>query len=151
VNLFAQGAGLGFGPLETSLRMMSSSGTGQIEQTVMAFQPFCKGMARWQLELLSYGSRRAHAAFELPQRLTRCRTFHEVAAEQARYLEVAAQQSAETAQRLASIWMGMAAMPQMPRSKTAQRDYIRLPESASAPEAGSTGRSGSSPWRPRAA
>jgi hypothetical protein len=149
--MFAQGAGMGFGPLEASLRMMSSSGTGQLEQTVMAFQPFWKGMARWQLELMSYGSRQAHAAVQLPQRLTRCRTFHEVAAEEARYFEVAAQQTAETAQRLAAIWMGMAAMPQIPRTKTAMRDYIRLPESASSADTGSSGRPGSSPWRPRAA
>jgi hypothetical protein len=63
-----------------------------------------KAMARWQLEMMGFTSRRAQAYMEIPSRLSRCRTPQDLMSEQVRFVQIAFQQYQESSQRMLEAW-----------------------------------------------
>lgn len=96
-----------------------------------AYEPMFKNAARWQLELMGLGTRRARAWMELPGEVVRCRTPQELAQLNLEYWQTAGQQYAESAQRLAVLG-GQIAMPRIngewAKAAAPGRDYITFPE-----------------------
>lgn len=85
-----------------------------------------KGVARWQLEVMGFMSRRAQAYMEMPTRLSRCRTPQDLMSEQARFMQIAFQQYAESNKRLMEAWTQMVPNPfnAGAATKPVERDYI---------------------------
>lgn len=85
-----------------------------------------KGVARLQLEVMGYMSRRAQAYMEIPTRLSRCRTPQDLMSEQSRFWHTAFQQYAESNKRIMDAWTQVMPNPfaATAASKPAERDYI---------------------------
>jgi hypothetical protein len=98
-----------------------------------AFAP-AKGLARWQLEMMGFATRRAQACLEFPSRLTQCRTPEDVANEQLRFWREASEQVMESSQRVVELWTQMF-VPAAPESRR-ERDYITFPEPRDASQGG---------------
>jgi hypothetical protein len=67
-----------------------------------------KGVARLQLEMAGFMSRRAQAYLEIPSRLSRCRTPQDLMTEQLRFWQMAFQQYNESSRRVMDAWAQMA-------------------------------------------
>jgi hypothetical protein len=98
------------------------------------YEPFARGLARCNLELMALMSRRAQAYLDIPSRVAQCRTPQDIANQQLRFWQTAMQQYAEGSRRVASIWMSMG-VPAFSDGKgeaQRERDYISFPESKEA-------------------
>lgn len=87
-----------------------------------------KGIARSQLEMMGFFSRRMQAYMEFPARLQQCRTPQDLMNEQARFWQTAFEQYAESGRRMTEAWAQVGLMPgynQQPVRATA-RDYINF-------------------------
>ena len=95
-----------------------------------AYEPLLKGLARWQLEVLTLSSRRAQAYLEMPSRLAQCRTPQDLAGEQMHFLQTAYQQYTECAQRglLALTQLGSPASGAVAAEAPHERDYMTVSE-----------------------
>jgi hypothetical protein len=93
-------------------------------------EPLFKGCARCQLELVSLASRRARAYFDVPSTLARCRSPQDIASEQVRFWQTAAQEYAESARCLMTAWGAMwsAALQATNGAAAVERDYITFAE-----------------------
>jgi phasin protein len=100
-----------------------------------AYEPLFKGLARWQLEVLTLSSRRAQAYLEMPSRLAQCRTPQDLAGEQMRFLQTAYQQYTECAQRglFALTQLGGLASGAATTEAPRERDYMTVSEPKEAP------------------
>ncbi len=101
-----------------------------------------RNMTRCQLEMWAFSSRRAQAYMELPGRLARCKTPDAFAKEQARFIETAAHQYADSTKRLMSAWQGSYGLPQAgvktPVATEAEVHSLPATSSKPAPEVAAT-------------
>ena len=88
-----------------------------------------KGLARWQLEMAGFMSRRAQALMEFPSRMSQCRTPQDFSNEQMRFWREALEQCSESSHRMAEAW-GQMLMPFAAggEGQRRSRDYISFPE-----------------------
>lgn len=88
-----------------------------------------KGMARWNLEVFGFMSRRAQAYVEIPSRLSQCRSPQDLVKEQNRFWTTAVEQYMDMSRRLTQVSAQMmAAAPAGPAARAPRkRDYINVP------------------------
>jgi hypothetical protein len=103
-----------------------------LEAAGQAYDPFMKGFARAQLELMGLMSRRAQAYLEVPGRLSQCRTPQDLANEQMRFWRAAFEDYSASTRRVTDA-MSAFAIPQfsLPLSgdeAQAAHDYLAFPE-----------------------
>jgi hypothetical protein len=111
-------AGPFFAPMQTYF--------GNLDSMSQSMSPL-KGIARSQLELMGFFSRRTQAYMEIPSRMQQCRTPQDLLNEQARFWQTAFEQYAETSRRMMEAWSqaGLGGAQQQPVRATA-RDYINF-------------------------
>jgi hypothetical protein len=104
---------------------------GGLEAMGKTYDPLMKSIARAQLELMGYFTRRAQAVMEAPGRLSQCRTPQDVANEQMRFWRTAYEEYAESMGRVTEA-VAAAAVPSFggPSSDEVQsaHDYITFAE-----------------------
>lgn len=107
---------------------------GGLDNAAQAAEPYYKGMARWQLEMMGLMSRRAQAYLEIPSRMSKCRTPQDVFAEQTRFWQMAFQQYSESSRRMMAAANQMMVVPaafsQGAAKTPRQRDYISFPDTS---------------------
>lgn len=106
--------------------------------STQAVEPMLKNAARTNLELMSLAGRRARAYLELPAALSRCRSPQDLAGEQMRFWQTAAQHYAESSRCFMDAWSAMlsAGFKNGLDVDAVQRDFITFAESRTADEAG---------------
>ena len=118
----------GKSPIHSVFQMYFSG----LEAAGQAYDPFMKGFARAQLELLGLMNRRAQAYLEVPTRLSRCRTPQDVVDEQMRFWRTAFEDYSDSVGRVRDTLASFAMPPfgfQLPDDDAeSARDYITLPE-----------------------
>jgi hypothetical protein len=112
----AGSAGPYFAPLQAYFE-----GLGSLTQSMSPM----KGLARSQLEIMGFWSRRTQAYLEIPTRLQQCRTPQDLFNEQARFWQTAFEQYAEASRRVTEAWAQVGGVDQQPVKATA-RDYIEF-------------------------
>lgn len=129
--MFAQ---QGFGNLENPMQLYFEG----LEKLTQSMSPF-KGVARAQIEMMGFMSRRAQAYLEIPSRISRCRSPQDLMNEQMRFWQTAFQQYSETSHRVMEAYrqgMTAAANNAAPAAFTSsaprQRDYINFPDARKA-------------------
>ncbi len=125
---------LGFGPMQEAAQAYF----GKVNGTNVELGESYRGLARCQLEMWGFASRRAQAYLELPARMSRCRTMAEIQQEQMRFAQQASQQYLESTRRFAQAWQAAFVSPfaaAMPRrgakpeqAKATERDFIAIEE-----------------------
>ena len=103
---------------------------GGLEAFGQAYNPFLKGAARVQLELMGFMSRRAQAYMEIPSRLAHCRSPEDLANEQMRFWKTAGEEYSAYFSRVMQA-MGTLPAPSfgIPVDEVeSARDYITFPE-----------------------
>lgn len=116
----------GLGPYQNLMQ----SYFGGLDNAAQGYEPVMKGLARVQLEMMSFASRRAQAYLEIPSRLATCRTPQDLMNEQMRFWQTAFQQYSENNRRIITAMTSMA-QPMAAadtRSKPRSRDYLSVPE-----------------------
>lgn len=113
---------------------------GNLDTMAHSMSPL-KGLARSQLELVGFLSRRTQAYLEIPSRLQQCRTPQDLFNEQARFWQTAFEQYAEAGRRMTEAWAqaGFGAGVGQPSVRATARDYINF--------GGSEGANGTTPPR----
>lgn len=98
---------------------------GNLDSVAQGMSPF-KHMARSQLELMGFISRRTQAYLEIPSRLQQCRTPQDLLNEQARFWQTAFEQYADASRRMTEAWTqaGLGNLQQPVRATA--RDYINF-------------------------
>ena len=91
----------------------------------LGFEPMMKAAARHNAEILTLMSQRAQAYFEIPSRLSQCRTPQDIMTEQSRFWQTMARQYTESSQRMVSAWTSMG---REVKKSSLERDYITFPE-----------------------
>lgn len=111
---------------------------GGLDNTAQGFEPVLKGMARMQLEMISFSSRRAQAYLEIPSRLAAVRTPQDLLNEQMRFWQTAFQQYSEGSRRVMTAMSSMAQTQAFGladnKTKPRARDYLTVPEAKEQPE-----------------
>jgi hypothetical protein len=109
----------------------------QFAEAARRLEPVARAATRAQLETLSLLAQQARTAYELPTRLSACRTPQDVAATQVQFWRAVAMQQAEGVQRIAAVWSGLLPGPDIAAAKAPapapKRDILTFPETASAP------------------
>lgn len=102
-----------------------------------AAEPVLKSAARCNLELMSLAGRRARAYLELPAALSRCRSPQDLAGEQMRFWQSAAQDYAESSRSLMEAWSAMltAGLKSSLSAPGVERDFITFAEPRTADDA----------------
>jgi hypothetical protein len=102
---------------------------GGLEAFGQAYDPFLKGMARTQLEMLGFFNRRAQAYMQIPARVAQCRTPQDLANAQAQFWRSAYEDYTESMGRvtsaLAACAPNFAALSEEVRNA---HDYIAFPD-----------------------
>jgi Phasin protein len=103
-----------------------------LEAMAQAYDPFTKGVARAQLELMGLMNRRAQACMEIPSRLSQCRTPQDLVNEQLRFWRTAYEEYAESMGRMTEA-MASFAVPSfgsaLPGNEAGSaHDYLTFPE-----------------------
>jgi hypothetical protein len=115
---------------------------GGLETFGQAYDPFLKGIARTQLEMLGFFNRRAQAYMQIPARVAQCRTPQDLATAQAQFWRAAYEDYTQSMGRvtgaLAACAPNLAAM--VSEEVRNAHDYIAFPD-AEAKDTG-TGRPG---------
>lgn len=105
---------------------------GSLEAFGQAFDPYMKGIARSQLELMGLASRRTQAILEVPSRLSRCRTPQDLLNEQVQYWRTAYEDYSDSMERvgeaLASCLAPSFSFGLPPDEADSAHDYISFPE-----------------------
>lgn len=111
---------------------------GGLDNMTQFADPYFKGMARWQLEMMGLMSRRAQAYMEVTSRLSKCRTPQDLFTEQTRFWQTAFQQYSESSHRMMAAANQMMAVPagfsRGAAKTTRQRDYINFPDTTATPK-----------------
>lgn len=116
----------GLGPFQNLMQTYF----GGLDNAAQGYEPVMKGMARMQLEMISFASRRAQAYLEIPSRLATVRTPQDLLNEQMRFWQTAATQYSDGTRRIMTAMTSMA-QPQAfvdSKSKAAKRDYLSVPD-----------------------
>jgi hypothetical protein len=102
-----------------------------------SYEPPLRGVARVNCELATLAARRARAWFDVPFALTKCKTPHDVFAQQVAFWQVAAGQYAEGSQQLmnalSACFIVPGVMQQGDRSSLPVRDYMTFNEAQTDP------------------
>lgn len=116
----------GLGPFQSLFHEPNYNVAGLMPQ---GFDQMLRGMMRCQVEAQSLMSRRAQAYFELPTRLSQCRTPQDLVQEQQRFWQSAFEQYSECSRHVMSAWGQMFQLPSsaVPQPGSA-RDYLSFPE-----------------------
>jgi len=95
-----------------------------------AAEPVLKSAARCNLELMSLAGRRTRAYLEWPATLTRCRSPQDLAGEQMRFWQMAAQDYADSGRSLMQAWNALLTSGLRAGSDVdaVERDYITFAE-----------------------
>lgn len=114
----------GLGPFQH----MMQTYYGGLDNAAQGYEPVMKGMARMQLEMISFASRRAQAYLEMPSRLASVRTPQDLMNEQMRFWQTAASQYSEGTRRVMTAMTSMAQPPPFDaaKSKASKRDYLSV-------------------------
>ncbi len=98
--------------------------------STQAAEPMFKGAARCNFEMMSLAGRRARAYLELPATLSRCRSPQDLAGEQVRFWQTAAQHYAESSRCFLEAWSTMltAGLKSGLDVNAVERDYITFAE-----------------------
>jgi len=104
---------------------------GGLEAFGQAYDPFLKGVARTQLEMLGFFNRRAQAYMQVPARLAYCRTPQDLLYAQMQFWRSAYEDYTESAGRMTRA-LASAGVPNVAglvseEARTAH-DYIAFPE-----------------------
>ena len=113
---------------------------GGLETLGQAFDPFMKGMARTQLEMLGFFNRRAQAYMQLPARVAQCRTPQDLVNAQTQFWRTAYEDYTDSVGRVTNA-LAACAMPNLAGLLTDEvgnaHDYIAFPDAKEpAPSAG---------------
>lgn len=102
--------------------------------STQAAEPLFKNAARCNLELMSLAGRRTRAYLELPRTLARCRSPQDLAGEQMRFWQSAAQDYADSSRAFVQVWNAMltAGLQNGLKMDAVDRDYITFAEPHSA-------------------
>lgn len=113
--------------------------------TAQAAEPVIKNAARCNLELMSLAGRRARAYLELPAALSRCRSPQDLAGEQVRFWQTAAQDYVESGRTLMQAWNVMltSGLRSASEMDAVERDYITFAEPRTEPAAAQARKSAS--------
>ncbi|MDO9382532.1 MAG: hypothetical protein Q7T86_06670 [Hyphomicrobiaceae bacterium] len=98
---------------------------GNLDSMSQSMSPL-KGIARSQLELMGFFSRRTQAYMEIPSRMQQCRTPQDLLNEQARFWQTAFEQYAETSRRMMEAWSHAGLGAQQQPVRATARDYINF-------------------------
>lgn len=96
---------------------------GSLESVAQGMTPF-KAVARTQLEMMGFFSRRTQAYLEIPSRLQQCRTPQDLFNEQARFWQTAFEQYAEAGRRMSEVWTQVSGTGMGQPVRATARDYI---------------------------
>lgn len=111
---------------------------GGLEALGQAYDPFLKGAARTQLEVLSFFNRRAQAYMHIPARVAQCRTPQDLMNAQVQFWRSAYADYAESFGRVTTA-LAASAPPSLASFVSDEvrkaHDYIAFPETAEAPAA----------------
>jgi hypothetical protein len=111
-----------------------------LEAVGQAYDPFMKGFARAQLEILGLMSRSAQSCLEIPTRLSRCRTPQDLVDEQMRFWRTAFEDYSDSVGRvrdaLASFAMAPFGFEPPDDEAESARDYLAFPETKEQASAG---------------
>ena len=115
-------------PLHTALFRCSSAG---LESFGQAYDPFLKGLARTQLEVLGFANRRAQAYMQIPARAAQCRTPQDLFNLQTQFWRAAYEDYTESVGRVtnalaACVPPNLAALTD--EALNSAHDYIAFPE-----------------------
>jgi phasin protein len=100
-----------------------------LETMGQAYDPFFKGLARAQLEAMGFMNRRAQAYFEIPTRLSQCRTPQDLASEQMRFWRAAYEDYAHSVARVTeAMSAGVPSFGSAAPNAESAHDYITFPE-----------------------
>ena len=134
MNPFQNIPSQGMNPFQGGLQGGMKSYFGGLDVMTQSYDPYFKGLARWQLEAMGLMSRRAQAYLEISSRMSKCRTPQDLFAEQTRFWQTAFQQYSESTRRMMAAANQMAVLPPtmtqaMGGGKTKrERDYISFPD-----------------------
>ena len=115
---------------------LSEAYSKNLDVAARGFEPFLRGVGRWNLEVLGLATRRARAWAEMPARLGQCRTPQDLVREQLQFWQTVSHDYVEAAQKL-SVAFGAMAVPGLNGAyagKALERDYITFPEPKPAAE-----------------
>lgn len=118
-----------------------------LQTASQGFEPFLKGMTRWQLEVFGLASRRARAYAEFPAKLTGCRTPQDIANESLAFWQAAVEQYRDSATRMTDAITPMLTQPLQLDTTQAKREHEYIfvpgsePKAAEAPAAPPSGSS----------
>jgi Phasin protein len=104
---------------------------GGLEAFGQTFDPFLKGLARTQLELLGFANRRAQAYMQIPARAAQCRTPQDLIAAQTQFWRAAYEDYTESVGRVTH---ALAALTDEALANA--HDYIAFPEAKEQPNGG---------------
>jgi len=117
----------GKSPVHSTFQMYFSG----LEAFGQAYDPFLKGIARTQLEVMGFLNRRTRAYMETPARLSQCRTPQDVMNLQVGFWRAAYQDYTESMGRVANA-MASLTVPNLgaltPDDAQNAHDYIAFPE-----------------------
>jgi Phasin protein len=118
---------------------------GGLEAMGQSYDPFFKGIARAQLEVMGLMSRRAQAYLEIPNRFSHCRTPQDIASEQLRFWRTAYDEYAQSMGRITGAMASVTTPPfgfTVPDDEAeSAHDYITFPEPTGTEERSRSGRS----------
>ena len=109
---------------------LSEAYSKNLDVAAKGFEPFLRGVGRWNLEVLGLATRRARAWAEMPNRLGQCKTPQDLVREQLQFWQTASHDYVEALQKL-SVAFGSMAVPGLNgahAAKAPERDYITFPE-----------------------
>ncbi len=115
---------------------------GGLEAFGQAYDPFLKGLARTQLEMLGYFNRRAQAYMQIPARAAQCRTPQDLMTAQTQFWRAAYEDYTQSAGRVTAAMAACA--PNLAAFVSEEvrnaHDYIAFPDTETK-EPAATGRS----------
>lgn len=109
---------------------------GGLDALGQVYDPFVKGMARTQLEVLGFFNRRAQAYMQIPARLAQCRTPQDVANAQVQFWRAAYEDYTDSAGRVANA-LAACSLPNFASIVSEEvknaHDYIAFPDEKETP------------------
>jgi hypothetical protein len=115
---------------------------GGLEALGHAYNPFLKGLAQTQLEMLGFFNRRAQAYMQIPARAAQCRTPQDVVSAQTQFWRAAYEDYTESVGRVTNA-LSACGIPNLAALVADEarnaHDYIAFPESKEQPN-GARGR-----------
>ncbi len=120
-------------PKSGPLGNLSQAYFGTLDKMMKGCEPALKGAGRWNFELVGLLTQRSREWFEIPARLSRCKSPADIVNEQMRFWQTAAAHYADASHRLAAAVGACAVSPYfngawVRETIARSRDYITFPE-----------------------